>query len=76
MIDPRVASREKFLTQLAACVLHQNPDIILPAPLRAIDEMYGVQQGEFIPQEPMGNGEHVVTDVDHASQICDQGGWA
>ena len=69
-------SRRKFLEQWERCVVHQNQRISLPPAPRASDEG-GWTSSEFIPEEPMGNGEFVQTDTDHPSSIGNPevGGW-
>ena len=62
------------MASLEKCMTLQDPSIPLPPAPRATDEWVTWQVASPIPEEPMGNGEFVQTDVDHSSAIG--GGWA
>ncbi len=62
------------MASLEKCMTLQDPSIHLPPSPRATEEWVTWETAPVIPEEPMGNGEFVQTDTDHASSIG--GGWA
>ena len=79
-----MTSRERFLAQLDRCVKYQNESIVLPDPPRSAENI--IETPEFIPADPMGNGQPQV-DVETASvwglrppgesaPVTGDGGWA
>lgn len=78
-------SRDRFLAQLERCVRYQNENITLPDPPRSSESVHDTS--EFIPMDPMGNGQpqvEVERDAvwglrppgDDGPSVVGDGGWA